>query len=606
MGALKVLSPAVNDVSAAASNVTRIQAFIDAGGGELQGTGDIYINDTLWVGDNEVLRNGVGNRLRLAPASNKLMLGTKALDADWSPVTVGWTAGKMAAVTWTAHDLIVGDWIVVQGANEADWWDILQVVAVTDADTVTVALPFLPTAAPTGTITAKRCHRNLKVDVELFYDYDNNPSAPSGYDRHAAILAFVADSEAVVRGSEVYKYTCMVAGAANLRVDAIGLGTANSDTLKVYGPCRAVEAYATGAGTEDCVTSQALEPAAYIAYMPCKGNIRGLTFDGPVATTNGAGSGAGVIYADDTYISESVVIEGGTFCGRGTNVPAFQIRPGEDFASGASGSTKRIRDVTVRGGSFNAGASQVFGVSASLRSLLLDAPRFYAPDADSYNCLRINAGQHDEIIVDGVQFDTATWAATTAYFASLVSGVTVRSLIFRNCTWRAGTALRVLNIPSGATIENLIFDGCEAENFNALVRVDGSLNTVTVRGGRYKGASASNVVNARTSCKVILDGAYFENLPNGVVRAENSGTVVTLHERGCTFAGTAVPVVCLTSAVVNPKAPSLSLDIGATGINKAAGNMCFNTGARGTIPANVPVVCDGTNWFNATNLSQTF
>ena len=50
------------------------------------------------------------------------------------------------------------------------------------------------------------------------------------------------------------------------------------------------------------------------------------------------------------------------------------------------------------------------------------------------------------------------------------------------------------------------------------------------------------------------------------------------------------------------------MDIGATGVSKTIVNQsCVNTGSgRGTLVQGQPVICNGTNWLQKTNLSNSF
>lgn len=602
MAITKELFPVAGDPSAATANTALLQSFIDDGGGVVHGDGDIYINDTLLIGDGEQLFTRPGTRLALANSSNCLMLGTKAFAASWSSVTAVWSAGQQVTITWTAHGLIKGDWICLQGESGttiAVWWENLQVISISDANTIIVRLPFTPAASPTGALTAKKLQRNVRVDVDLNFRYTNNGGGTST-DRMASIWAFLVDSDIKVRGTDVTKYVAMLAGAVNTHIEAEAYGTTNSDTLKIYGPSLGITATASGAASEDCVSVQALEPAAFIAYMPCRGNIHGVKLKNVNAHAISGGSGGLMIYADGTFVTEGIEIDGGYISGTGSNgtptpVPAIGIKNGDGTGN------LNVRDVTIKGGVVLAsGAAPPVKVMSRIRTLRFDGVRFIPPVAvtDGLVSLLASCGA-DELIVENVTFDLGAWPATTGYLFVAAGNSIATSIVFRNCTFRGSTAGRVLWVPSTSSVRTVLFDQCEADSIDALVRVDPTPTitpTVIIRGGRYNDVPTG--VNARvTGVKVVADGAYFEDMVNGLVRAEIAGTNVELYERGCTFAGTSKAFVCLTTATVDLKAQHLVADIGATGVNKTAGNACMHVGStRGTILTGTPVMADGTNW----------
>lgn len=606
MAYTRSISPVTGDTSAAATNTSRIQAFIDAGGGDLVAAGDIYINDTLTLGDGAKLRTAPGCRLRQVVGTNKKMVATKQLAAASTTVTVTWTAGRFASVAWTAHGLDLGDWVVLQGANEADWWDIFNVVSVTDANTVVVALPFTVTAAPTGTITAKRCNRFIDVDIDVFYDYTGGNNAAAGMDRMATVFAFFADSEVKVRGRDAMKYIVQLSGCANIAADIEGYPFSRSDTVKLYGPARNPRIKVNGSSAEDVASMQALEPAAYIAYMPSRGTIRGAKILDASATVTTAGSGPLVIYSDDRHLQENIEIIGGEFRTGPGNIPAFYIRPGDNFGASAS----RIRDVTIRGTRLQAGGNtHVIRIAAYVRSMLIDGAKITPPGVDDrYPIAVTDNAVVDELIIENFVFDGGLWPVSIpGYLVTVEPGSTIKNLVLRNCSFRGSSSLRCIFQQSGSGIGVITLENCEGDNMNGLIRVDATPTLaplVVVRGGRFN--NVLSIVNARTSLKAIIEDAYFNGASNGVIRAEISGTVVDFHERGCTFAGSSVPFVCLTSATINPKAPFLSMDIGATGVNKTVGNACIASALQGTIPANTPVLADGTNWRSILNPSLLF
>lgn len=606
-----VLSTSVFD---ATSNTMIIQAAIDAGQ-EVNvsagpGGGEVYINNTLTIGDKQTLTTVKGTVLRQAPAVNKVPVVTKAYLAAWSTGTIGWTAGATSPLALPAHGLVVGDSIVINGAVNGsgvelhDWWDGFEVITVTDADNVVIALPRIPTVAPTGTVNVKRCHRSVKLDVDVFWDFAKNPGATAN-NRHAAIMAFVADSDTLkVRSRDVHKYGLMLAGVRNVQASSETYPFANSDTVKVYGPYENVVVRAKGTAPEDCFSTQALEPAAFIAYMPCRGHGRNIEFIQPTAGVLSAGSGAGVIYSDDRYTQRNIKLTGGVLRSRGVGIPPLQIRPGVDFTAAQS----LLRDVTLDQTRLEPGDVDAIRVITKLRTLTLRQVDFRKPTADSRFMVYVtNAGIVDTLLIDGVVFDDATWPAAAASYFVNNEGV-IRNMIFRNCYFNASTFMTLFRQGGAATTQRLVFDNCQVDQGGQLARIESSAANapiVEVLGGKYAGMTIG--VSAYRSAKVIARGVDLSGMTGGLARANGASAVIELHEQGCTFSGGSVPFAVGTAGgTVDVKSQSTPINIGATGINKSAGNMCFNTTAQGTIPANTLVAATGTQWKSVLDPSLVF
>lgn len=595
----------------ASYNVKAIQDALDKGGIVcVDARGDVYLNSPVYVGDNTELVIAKGTTLKAKAGSLTSLVQTKAMLAPWSTVSVAWASGKTATITWTNHSLVEGDALVLQGATlpaGSDWWDVYRVSSVVDANTVTIRLPFAPTAAPSGTITAKRCNRNIRLDVSLHHNYDNNSTTGQNMGRMASVLAFIADSHVVVRAQNVYKYVMLLAGAINVTGEAWGLPNSRSDTLKVYGPCRNIEMRVYGQASEDCASFQALEPAAFIAYMPSHGNITNVTVRNAGAYNTTAGSGAMVVYSDETYSISDVLVRDSELHSMAGTTPAFAFRNGNAFVP----ATAKIKDVTLRNNVMSSAGAPAVRVDTKARCLRIDGGRIIPSDADNVRPISIeNGGVLNALIVENLDFESGAWpVAGSGYFAQVNGGGICDVIIFRKCVFRGSSNLRVMLINASSSCKHILFEDCEAESIDVLCRVEQGATiapTVVIRGGKYKGVLTG--VNARMSLKVVIEGApVFDGMTNGVARCELSGTAVELiGGDGAQYLNGSLPFVCLTTATMTPRGKMLPVDIGATGVTKAGGAECYNTAARGTIPANTRVVSDGTNWYNATNLSQTY
>lgn len=591
-----------------AANRAAIQSALDGGGRVVVDAGgsgqSVYIDNTLYIGDDTSLSTAVGTTLAMqSNLGGKLMLGTKASLIAPTPVNITWASGNTVNMAWAGHGLQVGDAVVLQGANEAAWWDVVRVTAVVDAGNVTLMMPFLPSAAPTGSVTARRCNRRVAVDVTVDYGFSRgNNLAGQNLDRMAVCANFVADSRITVRASDVYKYGLMVSGADNVTAESVSGQVCRSDTLKGYGPLNNVRLTAEGAGPEDCLTVQALEPGAFIAYMPCQGNMRNVVLHPRAAKATTAGSAPVVVYTDDRY-KQDVRIEGGEVRALGGTMPGLFLRPGNTFAMTASGLTRCVVEDLLMASA----GGHVFRTDTKARSITLRRPRFEFPSAGNTYLGNI-AGQIENFVIEDATIDRGSWPATTGatygfYFGGTDAAFEVITLRRVNLAAAAG-ALRFILV--NAPVKTIVLEDCVMASFDSVLRLQSAGITVVIRGGSYTGLNIVNFLGVPG--RVVVQGApVFNNLLNGIARADGAAAVVDIDaDSAPAMNGSSVTFTAVNSGKVNIRSDRLSVNIGATGVNKAAGNRAFNTTAQGTIPANVPVVCDGASWFNATNLSQTF
>ena len=192
-----------------------------------------------------------------------------------------------------------------------------------------------------------------------------------------------------------------------------------------------------------------------------------------------------------------------------------------------------------------------------------------------------------------------------------------------------------ITIGTTATVKRLLIEGAITTFANdRLARIDSSgTEQIIIRGGEVNGdkmvevtptatnnpqividslnSKSTALVSAHKACTIHLcGGTRIAGATNGVLRIENNNSeAYTLTSDGSTrrVSGAWVVNPGSGSPSVTFKGQDLDQDIGAAYVAKTSGSYCYNIGTgRGTIPQNRPVVADGTNWFNATNLSHTY
>lgn len=566
--------------------------------------GDVFINDTLLISDNTEFIVTPRTWLKQSPGINKAMVVTRNTFDPWSSISISWSSGKIATVTWTNHSLTPGKSIVINGATQPEWSDIFDVVTIVDVNTFTIALPFIPSAAPTGAILAKVCHENIRVDVNLDYNFtQNNTALSTNSKRMAGVFAFLKDSVINVRSRDVFKYGCLVAGAKNVYGRVVSTAPVNSDSVKLYGPLNNVTFDATAIAPEDSASIQALEPAAFINYMPCVGNVS-QSFISVQASVTTAGSGAAVIYSDPTYTQDFVGVTNSKLISVNADIPALAIKPGATF----SAATSKLKNVNITNCDIVNGVGHGLSVTTAIQKLRLSDVSFNGNNAPTTRYLiNIAAGAViDTLVVESSKF-VGPWPGTTNYGITINgSDVTVNTIIFRNIVVEGASTLRFLQTSSSATVKKIIFEDCSFSNCDHIATLFVAGTSVVFRGGNYSNNFC--LVNFRASGSIIFEGTpNISGATSGVIRAETAGTNVNVYASS--------PINLISGNLFVSVGGLANLDfrsgfisvpnILATGVLRSRGSECFSVAAAGTIPANTPVICDGTNWISKLNQSHT-
>lgn len=566
--------------------------------------GDVWIDDTLYIRSNTRFEVGMGTRLKMIGGVNRSVIRNHGTRQTPVAVDLSYTAGRIATVNWTSHGCSVGDAIVIQGATgDVLWNNVFRVSKIISVDAVEISLHDFPKAPPAGSPVVYVCDKNIRVDANVDYNVQENPSAPQTPHRMATVWNFIADSQIRVNGINTLKYISQIGGAVN--VDFRCEGQSGSDMHKVYGPSRDVRSVVQGSSHDDVATFQCKEPPTYIAYQLSVGPISECSFrDLSVFQTTGNTSASVVVYGDDEYRHDNIVIQGpGTVISNERH--AVAIRNGGAFSS----SNGRIGKVIVRDLALGSKAGHyVFNVAASVEHLVIDSVEMLQSDVATQWFRQESTSSIRILEFRNLNLQTALLNATTIIFN--LNGA-VDLCVFKNCRVVAepspNNKARLLNVGTNG-VRQVIFDGGYYEHLDAICTVAAS-NTVQTEFDFSGGVTFKNCANGVTglsSFSVKLGSATFDTFTSGVVRPQNAGVVANVYGTGQTTFVSATPITCISGGTAIPRG-DVPVDIGATGITKAAGASCFNTGtSRGTIPQNRPVVCDGTNWLNATNLSQTF
>lgn len=529
------------NMAAASANTAKIQAALDLGGEVTVGTvrtaavtyyitaaGSAWTNAALAIGSNTRLRIASNVTLRQAPGANANLLVTKSYGTAQTAVSVSWSSGITATVTWTAHPFSVGDYVALQGAAQSAFVGVFVVSAVVDANSFTIRLTETPLAAPSGTITGVKAVTNFDVEGGIWdYDYANNPSATFTR-QHAIILAYAQRFSArAMRYRSVPKFCMATAAVRDFRISeqhadngALVGPPSDGDVVKVYGPAMNGEvSIISGMMGDDTVSVQPVEPVAFAGY-----NITG-----GGSTLNISVREVGADNLTTTVVA--VYLPGG--------LTPWRVDDIEIDTTGGSGRVKIAGDP--------AGADYAsVGGNITIRGLKGPGPNVLF-QLDRYCFVR-------QLVLEGFTVDDPGFSLVldAAAIAGQVQTLTLRSWVVRN-------AQSALAAGATARIDTLNVEDMQADTVAALIAVSGAVigtvniersalrtafsvvsatvaaggsgytvnDTITLAGGTFYSAAVLKVTSisggAVTGVAVLAPGGYRAQPGNPIAQASTSG-----------------------------------------------------------------------------------
>lgn len=596
MPALNVLFPTLGDTAAATTNRTKIQSLLDAGGMcELIGDGIAYIDGILAIGSDTHFKVDPRMTIMQKNATNRTLLESAAYQRSWASVTVAWTAGLAATVTWVGHGRSAGQHIWIRGTpgtTDPALIGVFQVASVTGADTLVVTLRRTPAATGSGTTEAKLCDENICLEGGTwnYNDANNTPSDP--LERHALILGGV--NRLIIKDvaiTEAQKYCLCLGGVRNFLLDGVYIFDTTSDGVKIYGPAFDGEVRRLrGEAHDDGISIQTKEPAAFSAYDFTQGgdllsiNISDVSLDD--GTTAGV-----VVYAGPYFFTDDINIEGVSY--QGASV-AVKIDNNDSAAAANAGA---IRVGNVEQGQSTTSVMQVITSGGDLTIARLDITDFRtlrnAPTGTSINLINIDNG----ITCKMLCFDRGNMRFARNDFVLSISG-TIEELMVQNARAEGvgGNLGRMVVLQSGSAVKNITFQNNELTNLDACVNVASGAGLAHISGiGNNVNFAGGSFISLSASAKVFVAGnkADAGALGNGFVRV-NGAITVDVDSGGGNLVPSGKWVVKVGgSEVVNLRGWDFKVDVSA--MARFDGGFCYNTNAAlGTLAAAGLVACQGT------------
>lgn len=564
---------------------------------------DVYVDDTVVIPSGKSLKTAQGTTIKMASGANKMVICNEGLLRAFSTATVAWNSvdGRKFTVSWVAHGLSVGDGFCIQGSNITSFNTVFVAAEGTTADSVVAFANKLPTAAPTGSVNVKKLDINTVIDV--YADY-NKAGGNNGIDKDTmcSVFAFMQDSNIKINGKDANKYISQISGSLNVDIDVSG--DSSSDIMKFYGACRDIRGKVSGTSHDDCFSIQAKEPAAFIAYQPAVGPISGVTISGfsvQQVDTLKSHSGGFVVYSDDEYEIDGVLVKGGSI--RDSVSPAVVIRAGNTF----SPASKLIKDVTIENVNM-AGGSAVFNmhVTTKVETVKLINPVLNVSLIATRQIELSNTSDVTRLIIDSWQFDSSQFTSGSTYLVNLQGVLDSFSVINSKIAGTVtGNAARLVQL-GALGVKSVCVKNSNLSYLNQICNVQAG--SAVVPKFVYDAVNAENCpsgVLCSSNTDVYMYNSTFNTVP-AAGRSNASGVTVRGFDYGSTYsASTALSAT--TGGIVVPMTTTTPCNISAATVSKTTpGAFAFSTTVAGTIPANRPVVCDGTNWKDMTNLSNIF
>ena len=593
-----------NAASAAESNTNLIQAAIDRGGKVVipVGTGTVYHSSRLVIGDDADI-DFQGAQLKRTSESFPNSIVTKAYVDAPASVTVSWSSGRTATIGWAAHGKNVGDYVSISGApigtgTPSVFQGIFRIASVVDANNLTITLYRKPRASPTGTWFARSPTNNFKIR-NLVLEF-NTESSASNMGTHAIILAHAMNFKVECPAfANVLKYCIFAYSVYGGRIENVYAETL-SDGVHIFGPARNV--------VVDGISGKFSDDLMAVSSRDLTGNwvdvsggdivgVRGFNLSGSSTTA------LAQVYSHVGYLIDDLEYANvtGDCLNSAVNIFGDQTDGGSITKLTLSGiSSPAPINITTYGG----GAA-----ATTIQSLVIkDSPLQTNTDTSQAITFGAYAVVKKLLIENCVSDDGYGTSASGVLF--LMNG-TVENITVRGGRYVFGANGRLIGW-SGTTAgtKKIVIDDVVQEGGNTVVNKGATVTDVpqiVLSNSRFKGVY--DVVALSSNADVVRNGCTFDGITGAVVHVYNAAaTAVNDWETGCQYPSTADAkrVVC-SAGTYNPKSLDIRVDVGATGVAKAAGNLAFNIGSgRGTLVQNRHVTCNGTNYVQVDTPANVF
>ena len=569
-------------LKSASENTAAIQAALNNGGSiSLTTPGTYQINDTLTIGADTAFTLGASVEIYLADNTNKAMLMCDSDFLNGTTVTVAWTAGAVATVTWASHNLQETDYVWLRGATQSEYNNVFRVGRVLSADTFEIVLNRTPSTTAAGTIVAVQCCSNWYVSGGIWNgNRANNNTNTLGYTYNLLFSIYAAANftirDAVFKNFRRGITTGAVAEYLVENCTYVGGENFACEGHKTYGPVNGgTLRNLVIRSTDDGMSIQPKEAPAFSWTGIPFGDIYNLTVDtvNAQSMTRAAG-GALLVYASDNEVVEGLTVKNANlYCAQGSGLI---LKYGDTFSTGKINSA-RFENINAK---TNRPSTQyALSVSCNVDNLMLVN---FVPVPGNYTntIMRTQStATIKSLVFDGMRLEN-TGLPSSAGNLFTISGV-VDSLVLRNCVIRASQTNATF-MALTAAVNSIVLDTCDIQNVSRILNVNtGTLLNYTVRDCYI--ANVASVIEPRSTATPTRVGLYnnvFDTVTIGVVRpSTGTGVVCKIYGAGNTFSS-ATPVTVFGPATFEVYTFDIAVDpITVTGLATTAGQFLTSTQA---------------------------
>lgn len=519
----------------ASNNVTNGNLALAVKGIVTLNTCGTYMINAPWLitGDTRLILADCVHIQQAASTNGNLLInnGYKTFSTTTS-VTIGSPTGTVLPVTWTAHGLIVGQFVLLSGSSPSNYNGVFRVASVTDANTFSVILDRFTSVAATGTAVGKLCERNITVEGGLWdYNQANNPS--TGLSANTMIFGCVQNLNIHnIVAENGQKFLINLGAVRDYNIDGVNAVITGSDIIKVYGPAyngKISRIY--GQAGDDGISLSPKEAAAFSTFMWTFGDVMLCSIDGvDIEDVTGAGNQVVMYASANEYFGGITVKNIG-----GTNAVSGGLLIQGLYASSV------MQDVTYENITSNAitpfavtGYGPASG-SVTIQNITMKHLTMNPPSLTQQPLMFVLTGNTvKSLTIEDVAFNNALYSSTGVNYVFAFNGI-VNEVNFDNWNFtNSSTNLRAISVTNTATLGKVnitrFFQPVAAANF---VVINASVTTAGFWSIRDSTFNTTAIFNTSSSVNVDIWNSTFTAATQGVLR--DAGTITINGSWGGNF-----------------------------------------------------------------------
>jgi hypothetical protein len=577
--------------ASAALNTTAIQAALNKTGlVTLTTPGTYLISDTLVISSNTYFQIGPNVTIKLAPNTLKAML----IPASWlnyltpTTITIAWTAGALATVTWAGHGMTTRDYVYIKGATQSEYNNVFPVLSTPTADTFTIALLRTPTTTATGTITALKCTREFVVEGGTWdFDLANNTNPAGGFNRDCFGIFAAANFE--IKNCAFINFRRGITSGAladyqirNCTYDT--LSSTASEGHKTYGPINGglIQGLVIRS-TDDGMSVQPKESVAFTWTGFPFGDIYNLTIDAcDVQSSGNPAAGAFPVYISTSEIIENLRYK--NCVGYSEQGSGFIVKYGDEFAAAGTG---KANSIYIQGMNVKTGtpASQFpFSIAALVDLIEIDGLTPVNGDLTNILIRQQSTSTIKVMKVKNLRFVNSTWPSSAGTIFNQV-GI-IENLEFDNCQI-AGNASQTqwysLSTTAAGALKTCTFSNCNFSSGARMVLVNSTVtaeHSIVVRNCHLKSITSAFEMRSTAITNLFLMDNFFDTITNLVRPTTTAGICGRVYGNKNQFVSVTNALAGANSATVEVYNWDFPIDpAGVTGLATTNGQYCTSTNA---------------------------